>query len=220
MKQLLNMSIIFFGLAWFWLIADDPEWYWLFVILLAGVIIPGLIFPPKKKSTPKKSTKRNRINSNKQSVTTKRNRTNGNKQSATTKRKLSDGELLTANLEDLNGYEFERLVAMYYKDKGYNPQLVGGSGDHEVDIILTDPKEKYKIAVQCKHWKTRNVGNNVILRLSAGKRVHKCLDAWCITTSNYTKSAKEAAEGLNIRLLNGLHVQDQIGSWRKKKMKS
>lgn len=208
MKQLVNMSIIFFGLAWFWLIADDPEWYWLFIILLAGVIIPELLFPPKKKSTTKRSTKKSGTNSNQR------------KANSSTKRKLSDEELLTANLKDLNGYEFERLVAMYYKDKGYEPQIVGGSGDHEVDIILTDPKEKYKIAVQCKHWKTKNVGNDVILRLSAGKRVHKCLDAWCITTSNYTNSAKEAAEGLNIRILNGLHVQDKIGNWRKRKLKS
>ena len=69
----------------------------------------------------------------------------------------------------MDGYEFKRLVAMIYQDKGYEPQIVGGSGDHEVDIILTDPKEKYKIAVQCKHWKTKNVGNDVILRLSAGR---------------------------------------------------
>lgn len=141
-------------------------------------------------------------------------------QKVATKRKLSDEELLSTTLKGLNGYEFERLVEMYYKDKGYEPQIVGGSGDHEVDIILTDPKEKYKIAVQCKHWKTKNVGNDIILRLSAGNRVHKCLDAWCITTSsNYTKSAIEAAEGLNIRLLNGLHVQDKIGSWQKRKLK-
>lgn len=206
MKQLLNMSIIFFGLAWLWLIADDPEWYWLFVILLAGVIVPELLFPPKKKSKSKKSKEKSKAKSNQKKATT-------------TKRNLSDKELISTNLKDLNGYEFERLVAMYYKDKVYNPQIVGGSGDHEVDIILTDPKEKYKIAVQCKHWKTKNVGNDVILRLSAGSRVHKCLKAWCITTSNYTKDAKEAAEGLNIRLLNGLHVQDQIGNWRKKKLK-
>ncbi|QDP41519.1 restriction endonuclease [Radiobacillus deserti] len=199
MKQLLNMSIIFLGLLWFWKIADNPSWYWFFIILLAGVIIPEVIFPSKKK---KKSKGNPKANSPKVSPS---------------KKGKTDKELLTAKLEDLNGSEFERLVALYYKEKGYEPRIVGGSGDHEVDLILTDPKEKYKIAVQCKHWRTKNVGNDVILRLSSGKRVHKCLDAWCITTSNYTKSAREAAEGLNIRLLNGLHVQDQIDRWRKNK---
>ena len=129
-----------------------------------------------------------------------------------------DKEILQSDLKEINGYEFERLVAMYYKDKGYEPQIIGGAGDHEVDLILIDPKEKYKIAVQCKHWKSKNVGNDVILRLSAGKRVHKCLDAWCITLSNYTKSAKEVAEGLNIQLFNGLHVHDQIEGWCRKKL--
>lgn len=205
MKQLLNMGIIFGGLSWFWLIADNPPWYLLFIILIAGVLIPELIFPQKKKSKSRKA-KKNTVKS-----TSKQKGKSSN-------RKLSDEEILASNIDELNGYDFERLVAMYYEEKGYKPQIVGGSGDHEVDIILTDPKENYKIAVQCKHWKTKNVGNNTILRLSAGKRVHKCLDAWCITTSNYTKDAITAAEGLNIRLLNGLHVQDKIGRWKKQKM--
>lgn len=203
MKQLVNMGIIFTGLAWFWLFANNPPWYMLFIILIAGVLIPELLFPPKKKPKSNKG---------------KKSKKSSNPQSKTSNRKRSDVEVLLSNIDELNGEEFERLVAMYYEDKGYKPQIVGGSGDHEVDIILTDPKENYKIAVQCKHWKTKNVGNNTILRLSAGKRVHKCLDAWCITTSNYTKEAIAAAEGLNIRLLNGLHVQDQIGRWKKQKM--
>ncbi|WP_325167446.1 restriction endonuclease [Lederbergia citri] len=205
MKQILNMGIIFGGLAWFWLIADNPKWYWFFIILLTGVIIPELVFLPKKKTKTKKVMNKNQL-------------TKSNHQKWLAKKTLSDEELLTANFSDLNGYDFERLVAMYFEDKGYEPVIIGGSGDHEVDIILTDPKEKYKIAVQCKHWKNKNVGNDTILRLNSGKRVHKCLDAWCITTSNYTKSAKEAAEGLNIRLHNGLHVQDKIGNWRKDKI--
>jgi len=203
MKQLVNMGIIFAGLAWFWLLANNPPWYMLFIILIAGVLIPELLFPPKKKQKSNKG---------------KKSKKSSNPQSKTSNRKRSNVEVLLSNIDELNGEEFERLVAMYYEDKGYKPQIVGGSGDHEVDIILTDPKENYKIAVQCKHWKTKNVGNNTILRLSAGKRVHNCLDAWCITTSNYTKEAIAAAEGLNIRLLNGLHVQDQIGRWKKQKM--
>lgn len=45
------------------------------------------------------------------------------------------------------------------------------------------------------------------------------MEAWYITTSNYTKDAKEAAEKLNIKLFNGLHVHDKIGKWQKKKAK-
>ncbi|WP_241236250.1 restriction endonuclease [Brevibacillus marinus] len=75
-------------------------------------------------------------------------------------------------------------------------------------------KEGYKIAVQCKRWK-RDVGNDIVLRLKAGKQIYGCYDAWIITTSNFTKAAREAAEPLRIRLINGLTVHDMITRWRK-----
>jgi restriction system protein len=200
-REFVKMIIILGGLSWFFIV--NPPWYYFFVILLGGVIIPELLFPAKKKTKSRKAATKG-----KQSA---------KKTNKGTKKKLTDEEILGADIKDLNGYEFERLVAMYFEERGYKPKIIGGAGDHEVDIILIDPKENYKIAVQCKHWKTKNVGNDIILRLSAGKRVHKCLDAWCITTSNYTKAAKEAAEGLNIKLLNGLHVQDQIVKWQRVK---
>ncbi|MDR6554668.1 restriction endonuclease [Paenibacillus qinlingensis] len=104
---------------------------------------------------------------------------------------------------------------MYYKDQGYQVECIGGSGDHEVDLILKG-KEGYKIAVQCKRWK-QDVGNDIVLRLKAGKQVHGCYDAWIVTTSNYTRAAKEAAEKLNIKLINGLMLDDKIKRWKAQK---
>ncbi|MFF2018459.1 restriction endonuclease [Paenibacillus sp. NPDC058177] len=104
---------------------------------------------------------------------------------------------------------------MYYIDQGYIVQRVGGSGDHEVDLILKG-KEGYKIAVQCKRWK-QDVGNDIVLRLKAGKQVHGCYDAWIVTTSNFTKAAKEAADRLNIKLITGLSLDDRLKRWRTKR---
>lgn len=106
-------------------------------------------------------------------------------------------------------------MELYYRDKRYVVERVGGSGDHEVDLILKG-KEGYKIAVQCKRWK-QDVGNDIVLRLKAGKQIYGCYDAWIITTSNFTKAAKEAAESLRIRLINGLTVHDMISRWRKER---
>ncbi|MDQ0297897.1 restriction endonuclease Mrr [Salibacterium salarium] len=39
---------------------------------------------------------------------------------------------------------------------------------------------------------------------------------WIITTSHFTKSAIEAAERLNIRLMNGAYVRDMLHHWKKK----
>ncbi|MEK5142133.1 restriction endonuclease [Paenibacillus sp. FSL M7-0134] len=47
-------------------------------------------------------------------------------------------------------------------------------------------KESYKIAVQCKCWK-RDVENDIVLQLKAGKQVHSCCVAWMVTTSNFTR---------------------------------
>ncbi|MEK4339368.1 restriction endonuclease [Brevibacillus sp. FSL K6-6036] len=131
---------------------------------------------------------------------------------------LSDQELLTADIDSLSGPDFERLMEAYYRDKGYQVERVGGSGDNEVDLILQD-KKGYKIAVQCKRWK-KNVGNDIVLRLKAGKQVYGCYDAWIVTTSHFTKTAIEIAGPLNITLINGAQVHDMIRRWRKEKAKN
>lgn len=131
------------------------------------------------------------------------------------RKNLSDEELIRADIDSLSGSDFERLIEMYYKDQGYQVKRVGGSGDHEVDLILLG-KEGYKIAVQCKRWR-RDVGNDPVLRLKSGKQVYGCYDAWIITTSDFTKAAKEAAERLNIKLINGLIIRDKLNRWKKKK---
>jgi restriction system protein len=123
---------------------------------------------------------------------------------------------LKADVNTLSGADFERLMELYYTDQGYSVQRVGGSGDHEVELILKG-KEGYKIAVQCKRWK-KDVGNDIVLRLKAGKQVHGCYDAWIVTTSNFTRAAKEAAESLNINLINGLILNDKLNIWKKRRV--
>lgn len=175
-------------------------------IFMAEVI--GAMWTSHRRKTAK-STKA----STRRSRTSRENVKQGN--SSRTKRKLTDEEIINADIDTLSGTDFERLMELYYRDKGYEVQRVGGSGDHEVDLILKD-KKGYKIAVQCKRWK-KDVGNDIVLRLKAGKQIHGCHDAWIITTSNFTSAAKEAAESLRIRLINGLTVHDMISRWRKER---
>ncbi|MGG0171871.1 restriction endonuclease [Paenibacillus dokdonensis] len=129
--------------------------------------------------------------------------------------KLTDTQLITADLHSLSGTDFERLMESYYKDQGYSVERIGGSGDSEVDLILRG-KEGYKIAVQCKRWK-QNVRNDTVLRLKAGKQVHGCYDAWIVTTSNFTNFARRDAERLNIKLINGIALENKLNAWKKKK---
>lgn len=142
----------------------------------------------------------------------------GSKNKGDQNKKLSEQDLLKASIDSLSGTDFERLMEMYYKDHGYQVERIGGSGDHEVDLILKG-KDGYKIAVQCKRWK-KDVGNDIVLRLKAGKQVHGCYDAWIVTTSYFTKAAEEAASRLNIRLINRLVVLDMIQTWKKEKKRA
>ncbi|WP_232238794.1 restriction endonuclease [Paenibacillus forsythiae] len=50
----------------------------------------------------------------------------------------------------------------------------------------------------------------MVLRLKAGKQVHGCYDAWIVTTSHFTRSAKEAAERLNIKLIIRLALDARL----------
>lgn len=177
------------------------------VTIFGTVIIRALtsrMLPAKKKTSKKTSS------------------SNTTKQTSTTppKKKLSQQELLTADIDTMYGDDFERLVAWYFEDKGYNPEIMGGSGDHGVDIVMTDPKDGLKIAVQCKRYKNgNNISNSELIKLEGGKRFYKCPGTWFITTSDYTHKAKEYAEQTNMRYWNGLIVHENIGKWRKKKLK-
>lgn len=199
------------GLAVYFYVIPGLHWSFLFIFLILGVIAAEIIGATwtrnKRKSTTR--TKAPTNPSSKRSQTKEQNRTSN------LKHNLSDEEIINADIDTLSGTDFERLMELYYKDKGYSVERVGGSGDHEVDLILKG-KEGYKIAVQCKRWK-RDVGNDIVLRLKAGKQIYGCYDAWIITTSNFTKAAREAAESLRIRLINGLTVHDMINRWRKER---
>lgn len=189
------------------------HWGFFFGILFGSVIL-GEIFGgmwTRKRRRDKKAKKSIRSSGVRQVSTTKAKSSAHNTSAKTPMKKLSDAQILKADVRTLSGTDFERLMELYYIDQGYTVQRVGGSGDHEVDLILKG-KEGYKIAVQCKRWK-QDVGNDIVLRLKAGKQVHGCYDAWIVTTSNFTKAAKEAADRLNIKLINGLSLDDRLRRW-------
>lgn len=142
-----------------------------------------------------------------------------NKKISSKRKKLSDVELLKADLFSLEGEDFERLCFMYFEELGYMPQTTNVTGDHGVDLVIKDPKDGMKIAVQCKRWKDKPVGNLDLIKLEAGKKAYKCIGTLFITTSSYTKKAMEYADAVRMDLWNGLIVKEKIGKWKKEKLK-
>lgn len=202
------------GLALYFYTPLRQIWWMFFVIIFGSVLVGEIVgarWTRKRREAKKGGSAKKAANA---TLTAASKQTAAGNQPVPRSSKRTDQELLTADVDTMTGTEFERLMEMYYKDQGYQVNRVGGSGDHEVDLILTDRKGM-KIAVQCKRWK-RDVGNDIVLRLKAGKQVHGCYDAWVVTTSHFTKAAKEAADRLNIRLINGLELHSKLSAWKKK----
>jgi restriction system protein len=187
---------------------NNLSWHFLLGLLLLATIVPSLIIsriPDKKKS--KKSTLSSNINKKR----------NGNI-SNSSKKKLNDKEILSTNIDDLSGIDFERLCFLYFEDIGFKPETTKVSGDHGVDLVIKDPKDGMKIAVQCKRWKKdSSVGNADLIKLFAGSRAYKCMGTLFITTSTYTNAAKDYAEAVKMETWSRLTVLDRIGKWQKEK---
>src|SRR5690606_31100083 len=148
-------------------------WQYLLGLLLLSVLLYGIVLillPDKKKVNKKQTSRKN----NKPLLNTgSKNKTNKVK---------SQKELLSTDIDILLGDDFEELVYLYFKDKGFNPIKTGKSGDHGVDLVIKDPKDGLQIAVQCKRYKKENkIGNGDIIKLQGGKRFYKCPGALFIT---------------------------------------
>jgi len=201
------------GLSLFFFTELKQIWWLFFVILFGSVIVAEILGTMwvRKRRNDKKVQKNSAP-----AKTTKVSAQKAPRESTGKPRIMTEQELVEADVRTLSGTDFEKLMELYYREQGYQVERIGGSGDHEVDLVLKG-KEGYKIAVQCKRWK-QDVGNDIVLRLKAGKQVHGCYDAWIVTTSNFTKAAREAAERLNIKLINGLILEDKLKRWKKERV--
>jgi hypothetical protein len=110
----------------------------------------------------------------------------------------------TRTLDDLMALsptEFEKLVATLYKAYGHKAQVLGGTADHGVDIIvLSDNDEKW--VVQCKRYEG-SVGEPVVRDLFGTMGHEGAQRAYLITTGSFTAQAKDWARGKPIVLYDG-----------------
>lgn len=107
----------------------------------------------------------------------------------------------------MSGPEFERFMADVLRQKGYEVEETPLSGDQGVDLILPDLDGK-RVVIQLKRW-TGPVGNNAIQATFAGMAHYQADEGWIITTSTFTKSARELAKSTSVRLID----RDELADW-------
>lgn len=170
----------------------------MFILIVTIGVVTRLI-PSKKKQKKKVNRKSNN------SVKSQRQHS---------KQSRPDQEILNSSLESMSGAEFERLLALYFRDQGFTVHEVGiGGRDGGVDII---DQRGEKTAVQAKCYANHNlVDVKVVRELVGAKRNHDCILTLLITTSDLTGPARTEAEQFKVDYWHGGIIEQKLKSWGK-----
>ena len=111
----------------------------------------------------------------------------------------------TKDIEDFRAMswrEFETLVGEIYRRQGYDVQETGGGGaDGGIDLVLRKGSEK--VLVQCKQWRTYQVGVKIVREMYGLMVAEQADRVIIVSVGTYTKDATDFARGKPIELKNG-----------------
>jgi len=128
---------------------------------------------------------------------------------------------LKSNLKDdfeianLSGVEFEQIIANLMVKMGFSVQLTKVTGDGGIDLVVckTDPIFGIKAIIQCKHYTNNSVGQPAIRDLYGVVMSEGANKGILITTSYFTKSAKEFVLGKPIELMDGIILEALLNEY-------
>lgn len=116
-------------------------------------------------------------------------------------------------LNALSWIEFESYVGEFFKHQGYDvKQSFSKQTDGGVDIWLT--KDGELSLVQCKHWKARKVGVQVLREMYGVMIEHQASKMIIVTSGDFTAEAITFAQGKRLWLVNGSELVHMIEEGR------
>ena len=92
----------------------------------------------------------------------------------------------------------EDFAKQVYAKMGYKVKRTGQTGDHGVDVHLTNPKQEVEL-VQCKQWR-KPVGEPAVRDLYGAMMHDGAVRGWIWSPSGFSKPAKKWAKGKPIIL--------------------
>jgi restriction system protein len=104
-------------------------------------------------------------------------------------------------IRSLSPSDFEEMVADTYRAQGNRVQIVGGTGDHGIDLIVSSPRNETYL-VQCKRYRGK-VGEPVVRDFYGTLRASDAVGGAIITSGSITDAARLWAEGKPIHLYDG-----------------
>lgn len=111
-----------------------------------------------------------------------------------------------SHLRNIDEYEFEDFIAKLWERYGWNTTVTSGSNDRGIDVI-SEKKIPFdqKHLIQVKRWGSGNkVGRPKIQQYSSLRRRQNNVDfVIVVTTSSFSRQAREEASNLGVKLVNG-----------------
>jgi restriction system protein len=133
---------------------------------------------------------------------------------AWSRRRLLEGQKGIETIRALSWREFENLVGEAYRRQGYSVEETGGGGaDGGVDILLRKGSEK--TVVQCKRWRERQVGVNVVRELYGVMVADGAVRGIIVSSGSFTPDAVAFASGKSLTLVDGPALEALVGSVQK-----
>jgi hypothetical protein len=100
----------------------------------------------------------------------------------------------------LSSREFEHLIAAWYESQTYRVVITGRSGDQGIDLRATRGTEV--LAVQCKRWRTKQVGPREVRELR-GSVIDPKIKPVLVTSGTITEAARLEAREKGVELVDG-----------------
>ena len=101
-------------------------------------------------------------------------------------------------IDKMDGFQFENYLKILYTSHGYKVIKTPDRKDFGADLILE--KDGKRIVVQAKRY-SKNVGIKAIQEVQASMPYYKANEAWVLTNSEFTSSAKQLAHSANVQLI-------------------
>lgn len=127
------------------------------------------------------------------------------------KHRLSKANI--AQVDEMDGKEFEDYLAALFKNLGYRVRETPCQGDFGGDLVIR--KDGNRCVVQAKRY-SRSVGVQAVQQVVAAKEYYKCNSAMVVTNSDYTKQAIKLAKANKVELWDRHKLVNAILSVRGK----
>ncbi|WP_253257152.1 restriction endonuclease [Arthrobacter sp. Hiyo1] len=134
---------------------------------------------------------------------------------ARARRRMEEEQRQAANARDLSimlamtPTQFEHTIAALLSRLGYQDvNRVGGTGDKGADVLCLDASGR-RVIVQCKRYAPGNpVSSPDMQRFLGAMQIHRCEVGIFVTTSTFTKAARNIGEMHQVALVDGRVLVD------------